>query len=138
MTCSTGTYIRTLCADIGEQLGCGANLNALRRTRSGPFTLEQAFPWEILEQAGVTGGLESWRLPLELILGGYPQVRVEEGWKSKIKQGCLIAPEKTLSEWPTVEPGEPVCVISPGNHLLAIYHRPGDLKRELKPLRVLI
>jgi tRNA pseudouridine55 synthase len=138
VTCSSGTYIRTLCADIGEQLGCGAYLNALRRTRSGPFTLEQAVPWEILEEGDSAEGLETWKLPLDLILGGYPQVRVEEAWKQKIKQGCLIEPEKARYEWPAVQPGEPVCVIGPENHLLAIYHRPGNLKRELMPLRVLI
>jgi tRNA pseudouridine55 synthase len=138
VTCSSGTYIRTLCDDIGEQLGCGAYLKTLQRTRSGPFTLEQAVPWEILEQAAVRGGQEAWRLPLDFILGGYPQVRVEEAWRQKIRQGCWIEPEKALSEWPAVQPGEPVCVISPENHLLAIYHLSGELKRELKPLRVLI
>ena len=138
VTCSSGTYIRTLCADIGEQLGCGAYLNTLQRTRSGPFTLEQAVPWEILEQAAVQGGQEAWRLPLDFILGEYPQVRVKEAWKQKIRQGCWIEPEEALSEWPVVQPGEPVCVISPENQLLAIYHLPGDWKQELKPLRVLI
>ncbi len=138
VTCSSGTYIRTLCADIGEQLGCGAYLNTLQRTRSGPFTLDQAVPWEILEQAAVQGGQEAWRLPLDFILGEYPQVRVGELWKQKIRQGCWIEPEEALSDWPAVQPGEPVCVISPENHLLAIYHLSGDLKRELKPLRVLI
>jgi tRNA pseudouridine55 synthase len=138
VTCSSGTYVRTLCADIGEQLGCGAYLNTLHRTRSGPFTLEQAVPWEILEQAAVRGGQEAWRLPLDFILGEYSQVRVEEACRQKIRQGCWIEPAEALSEWPAVQPGEPICVISPENHLLAIYHLSGDLKRELKPLRVLI
>ncbi|MGI5970136.1 MAG: tRNA pseudouridine(55) synthase TruB [Oscillospiraceae bacterium] len=40
--CSKGTYVRTLCDDIGRRLGCGACMTALRRTRNGPFTLEQA------------------------------------------------------------------------------------------------
>ena len=40
--CSKGTYIRTLAADVGEALGCGAHLSALRRTSSGSFTLEAA------------------------------------------------------------------------------------------------
>jgi hypothetical protein len=75
---------------------------------------------------------------LDFILGEYPQVRVEEAWKQKISQGCWIEPEEALSEWPAVQPGEPVCVIGPENHLLAIYHLSGNLKRELKPLRVLI
>ncbi|MBI5584685.1 MAG: tRNA pseudouridine(55) synthase TruB, partial [Deltaproteobacteria bacterium] len=51
VTCSPGTYIRTLCADIGERLGCGATLSALERLRSGPFTLEKALTPEALETA---------------------------------------------------------------------------------------
>lgn len=46
VTCSKGTYIRSLAHDIGEQLGCGAHLSNLRRTRSGSFVLEQALPLE--------------------------------------------------------------------------------------------
>lgn len=41
--CSKGTYVRTLCSDIGAQLGCGAHLLGLRRLRSGPFEIEQAY-----------------------------------------------------------------------------------------------
>jgi tRNA pseudouridine55 synthase len=44
VTCTKGTYVRTLCADIGERLGCGAHLAALRRTRSGRFNVDQARP----------------------------------------------------------------------------------------------
>ena len=48
--CSKGTYIRTLAEDIGEKLGCGAHLSALRRTASGPFDLEESITIEQLEQ----------------------------------------------------------------------------------------
>ena len=48
--CSKGTYIRTLAEDIGEKLGCGAHLSALRRTASGPFHLEDSITLEELEQ----------------------------------------------------------------------------------------
>lgn len=44
VSCTKGTYVRTLCADLGEKLGCGAHLAALRRTRSGPFAVEDARP----------------------------------------------------------------------------------------------
>ncbi len=47
--CSKGTYIRTLAEDIGRQLGCGAHLTALRRTRVGPFDLEDAIGLEALQ-----------------------------------------------------------------------------------------
>jgi len=48
--CSKGTYIRTLAEDIGEQLGCGAHLSALRRIESGPFHIEESMTLEALEQ----------------------------------------------------------------------------------------
>jgi tRNA pseudouridine55 synthase len=44
LRCSKGVYVRTLCAEIGDALGCGAMLEALRRTRSGPFSLDDALP----------------------------------------------------------------------------------------------
>jgi len=44
LRCTKGTYVRTLCADIGEELGCGAHLHALRRTESGAFKLTDAVP----------------------------------------------------------------------------------------------
>ncbi|OVE74866.1 tRNA pseudouridine(55) synthase TruB [bacterium E08(2017)] len=44
--CTKGTYVRTICADIGEKLGCGAHLSQLRRTESGTVTLEQAIPFD--------------------------------------------------------------------------------------------
>ena len=49
--CSKGTYIRTLCADFGHRLGCGACMTALRRTRSGEFSLADALPVETLQNA---------------------------------------------------------------------------------------
>lgn len=50
--CGKGTYIRALAADIGSALGCGAHLVALRRTRSGPFALGNAYDGSLLPQAG--------------------------------------------------------------------------------------
>ncbi|MGH2501458.1 MAG: tRNA pseudouridine synthase B, partial [Ktedonobacterales bacterium] len=56
--CGKGTYIRSLAHDLGQRLGPGAHLAALRRARSGPFTLDQAITLEQLEQALAT---EAWR-----------------------------------------------------------------------------
>lgn len=60
--CSKGTYIRTLCADIGQALGCGGCMSALRRVRAGRFTIDQA---HTLEQ--IRSDPEGYILPLELI-----------------------------------------------------------------------
>ncbi len=62
--CSKGTYIRTLCADIGESLGCGGCMSALRRTRAGSFTLAEA---HTLEE--IRADPEGYILPLERITG---------------------------------------------------------------------
>lgn len=51
VACSKGTYIRSLAHDLGQLLGCGAHLSNLRRTRSGPFTLEQCLPEEGVARA---------------------------------------------------------------------------------------
>jgi len=55
LTCSKGTYVRQLAVDIGESLGCGAYLSALRRTRSGPFAIDGAVSLEELRQMTAAG-----------------------------------------------------------------------------------
>ena len=58
--CSKGTYIRTLCQDLGEATGFGAHAAALERTACGPFQLEQSFTLEQLEAAVAAGGMDRW------------------------------------------------------------------------------
>ncbi|NIN64879.1 MAG: tRNA pseudouridine(55) synthase, partial [Anaerolineae bacterium] len=55
ITCSSGTYVRTLCHDIGRALGCGAHLRLLERVRVGPFSIETAVLPERLNAAGADG-----------------------------------------------------------------------------------
>ena len=64
MRCSKGTYVRTLCHDIGEALGCGAHLEALRRTRSGDLNVADAFPLSTV-LSWAPGDLERHVLPAE-------------------------------------------------------------------------
>jgi tRNA pseudouridine55 synthase len=68
VVCSKGTYIRTLAADIGEFLGCGAHLRKLQRTRNGFFSLDQTLPGEKLFTAETGGALlDSHRIPVAKI-----------------------------------------------------------------------
>ena len=55
LRCTKGTYVRTLCADIGRSLGCGAHLEQLRRTQSGPMKIEDALPMDELLKLGREG-----------------------------------------------------------------------------------
>ena len=74
VTCSKGTYIRTLCHDIGEKLGCGGAMEELLRTRSGNFTLEESMTLSQVEEAVKDGTIEEKLVSIEDVLSGYPAV----------------------------------------------------------------
>lgn len=72
VTCSKGTYIRTLCNDIGEKLGCGGAMEELLRTRSGNFTLEESLTLSQVEEAVAEGTILEKIVPIEEVLSMYP------------------------------------------------------------------
>ena len=74
VSCSKGTYIRTLCHDLGEKLGCGAAMESLTRSRSGDFSLEQAHTIAEIEGKAQEGGLGEWILGLDDLLSCYPRI----------------------------------------------------------------
>jgi tRNA pseudouridine55 synthase len=86
LECSKGTYVRSLVADIGQRLGCGGALAALRRTRSGPFTIEQAVPLDQLEERGVEGAI----LGLDEALSFLPSVEVDGAAAARLRQGQVV------------------------------------------------
>jgi len=77
VTCSKGTYVRTLAEDIGAALGCGATLAALRRTASGPVTLEGTITVDAL-QALTEAEREARLLPTDTLLADWPAVRLPD------------------------------------------------------------
>lgn len=81
VSCSKGTYIRTLVEDLGEALGCGAHVIELRRTQAGPFELSQTVTLEALEAAHEGGGneaLDQFLLPVDSGLEHWPLVELSE------------------------------------------------------------
>lgn len=87
--CSKGTYIRTLCKDIGERLGCGGTMAFLLRTQSGDFNLEDAITIEELLEAEKP---EDLLLPLDFPLGHMPRVTVKYKYKKQVLNGGNIFP----------------------------------------------
>jgi tRNA pseudouridine55 synthase len=87
VVCSKGTYIRVLAEDIGEALGCGAHLSALRRTASGGFRIEQALTLEALESVA-----ERTRclLPLPALLDGLPRAELGAAEEARLRQGQAL------------------------------------------------
>lgn len=88
--CSAGTYIRSLAHDLGQRLGCGAHLWALRRTRAGPFTLAEAASLAELQAGFQDGSWETHVRPASDAIGGLPRVELSpDGW-SHIRNGNPI------------------------------------------------
>ncbi|WP_321812184.1 MULTISPECIES: tRNA pseudouridine(55) synthase TruB [unclassified Burkholderia] len=77
VTCSKGTYVRTLAEDIGEALACGAHLTMLRRTGVGALTLEHAVTLDALSDAA-EGARDAWLQPVDALLSTFPLVRLDE------------------------------------------------------------
>jgi tRNA pseudouridine55 synthase len=76
VTCSKGTYVRTLAEDIGEVLGCGAHLVALRRTGVGALTLEHAVTLDALSDAQPEAR-DAWLQPVDALLASFPAVHLD-------------------------------------------------------------
>jgi tRNA pseudouridine55 synthase len=91
VTCSKGTYIRSLAADIGDKLGCGAYLSFLIRTVSGRFTIEDAYTLEQI-RALWDDGDHSFLLPIDEALSEIPALIVKEKAVVTVKNGLSLAP----------------------------------------------
>lgn len=74
VTCSKGTYIRTLCHDIGQELGCGGCMEELIRTRSGNFTWEDSMTLAEVEEAVKDGTIEDRVIRIGQVLKDYPEI----------------------------------------------------------------
>lgn len=89
VTCSPGTYVRTLAADLGERLGVGAHLIALRRLASGRFTIEDA---TTLDQLAEDGALMAALCSPAAALADYPSVHLDAGAVTALGLGQVLPP----------------------------------------------
>lgn len=88
--CSKGTYIRTLGADIGEALGCGACLQSLCRTESGSMKLEDAYTVEELEALAAEGRLNDAIIPIDKMFESCSEIRLDSERATRVKNGVPI------------------------------------------------
>ena len=106
VACSKGTYIRTLAQDIGEALGCGAHLAALRRTGSGELDVAAARPIEALEALSPEA-LDAALLPADVLIAGWPKVVLDAADAGRFLTG--VRRRLSLADAPNVRvygPGE--------------------------------
>lgn len=93
VTCSKGTYIRSLCADIGDALGCGGCMESLVRTASGGFAIEGARKISEIEALADAGRINEALISLEEALGGYPAVRTLPQYDKAVRNGGRVGPQ---------------------------------------------
>ena len=90
VVCSKGTYVRTLIHDIGEDLGCGAAMSSLRRTRAGSFTLADARTLEEVEAASQSGTADLLLRPVDSLFAALPRLTVTEEGEKRIRNGVAF------------------------------------------------
>ncbi len=137
ISCSSGTYVRTLASDLGERLGCGAHLSGLRRISSGPFLMDHAVSVEELEAAAERGIYEKWLITPERILG-LPLVKLQVDQARRVGHGGDIPVAEASGPFESgtpPRPGDKLAALAPSGKLLAVMELRPD--RRLHPLRVL-
>jgi tRNA pseudouridine55 synthase len=114
--CSTGTYIRSIAHDLGTAVGCGAHVEELARTQSGPFRIDQAFTLEQLQVLKDEGRLRDALLPMTDLLPDFPGVFVDSETALRIRQGrdFNVSPFRVNAGSPHVK------AIGPDGRLVAI------------------
>ena len=140
VSCSKGTYIRTLCHDIGEKLGCGACMKALKRTRVERFTAEESLTLEEIEKLVKEGQIERYLLPVDEVFMKHPKVVIKENGCKLIYNGNHFYSthiDKEVSDAGKYELLDRVRVYDFQNRFIGLYEYEEDKKR-YKPVKLFL
>ncbi len=136
ITCSKGTYIRTLCHDIGERLGCGAHMSFLVRTAVGSLRCDSSYALEEIAEMAQTGRITAALRPLQEALTHLPSCTVHEDEVRALCQGqrCTVDESRVSAE---VRPGSVLAVTDTEDDLVCVARLvlEGEAYR-LQPVRV--
>lgn len=119
--CSKGTYIRTLCHDIGQSLGCGGCMEELFRTQAGRFQMEDSFRLSEIEQMRDDGSLMEAVVPVDEMFPDYRKITVSGGEEALAYNGNPLTGRKVLKAGQEVKDGERVRVYDEEGHFIAVY-----------------
>ena len=123
---SAGFYVRSLARDIGDALGCPAHLEALRRTRSGPFDLFHALPLAEADHLGA--GVEAHLIPMASALSDLPSVQLSEAGLIRVRHGNPIGPQLVEGAWvPASDQVHKTRLLGPDGALIALADLRGGL-----------
>ncbi|ASS75599.1 tRNA pseudouridine(55) synthase TruB [Tumebacillus algifaecis] len=129
--CSKGTYVRTLCHDLGVRLGVPAHMSSLLRTKSGPFDLSQALTFEEIEEHVKNGTIEEVLLPMQAALPHLPQNVIPEVLERRVDNGRELTIKRQI---PGATVGSLLRIESRTGKLLALYRVTDVLDGELHTL----
>ena len=132
VSCSKGTYIRTLAVMIGEKLGYPAHMSNLIRIQSASFTLDDCFTLEEIEKLAEEGTVEGILKPLESALSHLPKLKINDKVAEKVKNGALLTIPEHLKTC-----NGPIIVETKDGLALAIYAKHPNKQDILKPVKVL-
>ncbi|MCQ2427165.1 MAG: tRNA pseudouridine(55) synthase TruB [Clostridia bacterium] len=119
--CSSGTYIRTLCADIGDALGTGGCMAELRRTAVGHFGIDEAITIEELQRISENKEeLYKRIIPVEELFSGLPLVCLSEFYMHLMKNGCEIYLSKLGKNVSELKPGDRVRIVDSNGLFTAV------------------
>ncbi|MCD8037430.1 MAG: tRNA pseudouridine(55) synthase TruB [Clostridiales bacterium] len=138
--CSKGTYIRTLCSDIGKSLGWGAYMSALSRTASGSFLIENAVKLDELKKMAEEGRAENLIISPDNVLSGYKRVNVSEKANKYLYNGGKIY-NRYFSCADSPADGETVTGYDCDGKLVGIYSYRYDKEKDsffIKPVRLVL
>ena len=107
VSCSKGTYIRTLCHDIGSKLQTGGCMESLKRTRVGEFSLEESLTLEKVEALAKEGRLDSCLIPVDRLFLKYPEKTAQKGMEKALRNGNpipigCVTPKEGSKEEPVI------------------------------------
>ena len=120
VSCSKGTYIRTLCHDIGEKLGCGACMEELIRTRVSRFELEDSLTLAQVQELKEAGNLEKILVPIDEMFSDYEAITLKEEFMSFAYNGNTFLP-KHIKQYIELVDGKMVRVYDDKGNFIAIY-----------------
>ena len=133
IVCTAGFYVRSLAQDLGQLLGCGAHLEALRRTRAGQFHLSDALTLDLLQAGGPA--VEGRIVGLNALLPGMPAVTLTDEGTRRALNGNTLAPAHVQAPLPEGGPGPKIRLLDASGRLLSVAERRAD--GLLHPLLVL-
>ena len=119
VSCSKGTYIRSLCHDIGERLGCGGCMSSLLRVRTGKYSIEEAHTLEEIEAAVKNGCIDKILIPVDRVYG-YKKVRCRSDAAKLLENGNFLSDNNVTCD-EEIKPKEGVCVYHPDGRFAATY-----------------